>query len=105
MQDYCWNDAVEGPLNTVWDGTIAGIQNLRCDGLVEVVYELAGVQVWGRDWMNYPIQAYPEEHNTIGLWPDPDRLSPICQRGGIVDSPSRFASQPLVEPTTMEPHQ
>jgi hypothetical protein len=105
VNGYCWNDAVEGPSNTLWNGTIAGIENLRCDGLVEVVYELAGVQVWGRNGMNYPIQTYPAEHNSIGMTLDPDRLSPIVQRGGVTGSPTHFEPQPLVEPSTMEPHE
>ena len=105
VQGYCWNDAVEGPNNTLWDGNINNIENLRCDGLVEVVYELAGVQVWGKNGAHYPIQTWPAEHNQIGTAPAADRLSPICQRGGVAGSPTRFASQPLVEPTTMEPHE
>jgi len=36
------------PLNT-WDGKLSTITHLRCDGLVEVLYEFNGVDAWGRE--------------------------------------------------------
>jgi hypothetical protein len=30
-----------------WDGKLTTIEELRCDGLVEVCYEINGVEVWG----------------------------------------------------------
>jgi hypothetical protein len=106
VADYCWDNAVEGPGDDPdWDGDINHIVNLRCDGLVEVIYELAGVQVWGRNGSNYPIQDWPLEHSGWLAWIAPDHLTPIVQRGGIVGSPTRFVAQPLVEPQTMEPHE
>ena len=34
------------PKNT-WDGNLNTITHLRCDGLIEVAYEINGVEVWG----------------------------------------------------------
>lgn len=46
-----------------WDGTSGNITHLRCDGLVEVCYELNEINVWARarsiggtTTYNYPIQ-------------------------------------------------
>jgi len=58
-----------------------GLEALRCDGLVEVCYELAGVEVWGRYAINYPIQTYLAEHNNLGRWDPLTEFSPVIQRG------------------------
>ena len=71
-----------------WDGTISDLDNIRCDGLVEVAYELNSVKVWGknRQSANYLIQDYPSEHNNAPNFPaDPDPDAEVCpsvQRGG-----------------------
>ncbi|MDD5327669.1 MAG: hypothetical protein PHY02_07640 [Phycisphaerae bacterium] len=44
--DYEWNDALL-PVN--WNGNLSNISSLRCDGLVEVCYELNGINVWAME--------------------------------------------------------
>jgi len=99
---YVWPNAVEWQ-GADWDGTIADIARLRCDGLVEVCYELAGPEVWGRNATHYPIQTWPDEHNDIvGAPTHPQtRLCPVVQRGGVPNSPTRFIETVLFEPQTL----
>ena len=80
-----------------WDGTIDDIDELRCDGFVEVVYEMNGVDVWGKGQTHYSIVDYPGEHNDSPfvdracclkltcscIEPDPNiHVVPVVQRGG-----------------------
>ena len=69
-----------------WDGTIDDIDNLRCDGLVEVAYEMNEIDVWGKNQTNYSIVDYTDEHNNApspGFEPDPNvEVCPVVQRGG-----------------------
>ncbi len=55
-----------------WDGTIADIDDLRCDGLVELCYEYNGYDAWGRKdgaSYNYSILSFLDEHNeSWGFW-------------------------------------
>jgi len=62
---YTWTDALSWD-GWSWDGTIADIRQLRCDGVVEVSYELSGKDVWGMNGTHYPIQDYTGEHNNLG---------------------------------------
>ena len=99
---YSWYVAIDGDgpgLN--WDGTIGDIDELRCDGLVEVCYELANVEVWGRNGAHYLIQDFAAEHNDFGMSDPQTLLSPIVQRGGVTNSPTRFVSTVLFQPQTL----
>lgn len=42
-----WNWQTD-PTEEVWRGTLADVKCMRCDGFVEVVYEMNGVMAWGR---------------------------------------------------------
>ena len=82
--DEC-GDGVDG-----WNGTIEDLKEIRCDGLVEVCYELSGLGVWGKDQIesNYLIQdgENADSHNNAPNWPtEPNPATEICpvvQRGG-----------------------
>ena len=93
-----------------WDGTIADLNNIRCDGLVEVAYELNSVKVWGKDQQesHYLIQNYPKEHNNIPefVWPfwfstpDPDyEVTPSVQRGGYGLTKTKLRPSEIVRPS------
>ncbi|MDI6809956.1 MAG: hypothetical protein QME66_13470 [Candidatus Eisenbacteria bacterium] len=84
-----------------WDGTIADIHEMRCDGLVEACYELAGQDVWGRNGTHYPIQNWLSEHDNLGKDEPQTELSPIVQRGGVTNSPTRFVQTVLFQPGTL----
>lgn len=71
-----------------WDGTVADIDDLRCDGLVEVSYELANQKVWGKNGTHYLIQDYPSEHNNFGNNAMTE-FSPVTQH---TSPPSRFVA-------------
>lgn len=96
-----------------WDGTIADLDNIRCDGLVECCYEMNGVNVWGREGSHFSIIDYPEEHNNMpdfvdadpsdGMTEDPRwEPSPKAQRGGLGSQYTQFgisiAYHPVVRP-------
>ena len=99
---YTWADAVDGDgIGLNWDGTIGDIDQLRCDGLVEVCYELANVEVWGRNGAHYLIQNFAEEHNDFGMNEPQTELCPIVQRGGVTNSPTHFISATLFQPQTL----
>ena len=59
----------------LWDGStvdaqIDDIDKLRCDGVIEVCYELSGVSAWGRidvfsGAVLYSVLAYTREHNDM----------------------------------------
>jgi len=68
-----------------FDGTIADIDNLRCDGAVEYAYEVNAVDVWGAYGMNYDISVYPDSHNNSPVGePNSDyEFAPHIQRGGV----------------------
>ncbi len=90
--DYCdWD----------WDGTIDDIDELRCDGLVEYVYEKNGVRVCGgsdpEKWnVSHPGTSWPENHNTFhgyGCNPDDYERGDLCPRiqaGNIGDDSSFY---------------
>ena len=70
-----------------WNGTIADLKAIRCDGLVELAYELNGVEVWGKNQQHYLIQEYYEEHGNeypdLLSPPEPNtEVCPVVQRGG-----------------------
>ncbi|CAN2044508.1 hypothetical protein GMMP1_130039 [Candidatus Magnetomoraceae bacterium gMMP-1] len=75
-------DGIGAGLN--WDGTVDDIDELRCDGFVEVCYELNNIEVWGKNQQHYLIQNYAREHNNApNLEPDPNtEVCPVVQRGG-----------------------
>ena len=91
-----WYDRNEGGDNQDgWGFTnetslIDDLDNVRCDGMVEVCYELNGIEVWGRnrEQGHYLIQDYPNEHNNPPEYltlerPEPDtEVCPVVQRGG-----------------------
>lgn len=93
-----------------WDGTIADLDNIRCDGLVEVAYELNSVKVWAKDQQesHYLIQNYPEEHNHIPdflpfvYYDDPDpnyEVTPSVQRGGYGLTYTKLRPSEIVLPS------
>ena len=101
-----------------WDGTIADLDNIRCDGLVECCYEMNGVDVWGREGTHFSIVQYPEEHNDMpdfynhdtsdGMREDPRwEVSPKAQRGGLGQQYTRLrpsvAYSPVVHPVLSGP--
>ena len=101
-----------------WDGTIADLDNIRCDGLVECCYEMNGVDVWGREGTHFSIVQYPEEHNDMpdfynhdtsdGMTEDPRwEVSPKAQRGGLGQQYTRLrpsvAYSPVVHPVLSGP--
>ncbi len=94
---YTWTDAISWN-GLSWDGTIGDIRQLRCDGLVEVCYENAFLNVWGKNGTHYRIQYYPSEHNNLGKDQPQVELSPIVQRGGVSGSPTKFKSKYLYQP-------
>jgi hypothetical protein len=60
-----------------WDGKLSTIAELRCDGLIEVCYEINGVEVWGMvrtpdgGVVHYDISDVTDEwsyHETTGGW-------------------------------------
>jgi len=81
------------PYGDTWDvdldnlsSTVADIEKLRCDGLVEVCYEVgAGLEVWGKDRTNYFIHQHLEEHNNSPIVvPNPETMvCPVVQRGAF----------------------
>jgi hypothetical protein len=97
---YLWDNDISwnGP---TWDGTIADIHEVRCDGLVEVCYELANLEVWGQNGTHYQIQTWPDEHQNLGMNNPQVELSPIVQRGGVANSPTRFVADVLFQPQTL----
>lgn len=94
---YTWTDALSWD-GLSWDGTIADIRQLRCDGVVEVSYELSGRDVWGKNSTHYPIQNYPGEHNNLDKDNPQTELSPIVQRGGVSGSPTKLSTKERYEP-------
>jgi len=80
---YCWEDAIE-PAN--WNDTIAGVGSLRCDGLVEICYEMEDINVWGKidgGSTHYDIRnnSYEVEHNNYDAIWWKDTLMPATQCG------------------------
>ncbi len=68
-----------------FDGSVADISNLRCDGVVEYCYEANGYTLW---WptanpSHWSIAIYPDDHNDAPTPPtDPSyEFSPFAQRG------------------------
>ena len=94
---YTWTDALSWD-GWSWNGTIAGTRQLRCDGVVEISYELSGKDVWGKNGTHYPIQDYTGEHNNLGKDNPQIELSPIVQRGGVSGSPTKLKSEERYEP-------
>jgi hypothetical protein len=99
---YTWMGQLDGDgIGLNWDGTIGDIDELRCDGLVEVCYELAGIEVWGQNATHYLIQNFADEHDNLGMANPQTHVSPIVQRGGVANSPTRFISTVLFQPQTL----
>jgi len=69
-----------------FDGSVADISNIRCDGFVEYCYEKNGFRVWrNQDYADstWSIVLYPDENNNrpdITRNPE-DEASPWAQRG------------------------
>ena len=60
-----------------WNGTLNDIDNMRCDGLVEMVYEWNDVDAWGKivsgnTHYDFTVQAYLDEHNAWRWGDDPE---------------------------------
>jgi hypothetical protein len=85
-----------------WNGKLNEINRLRCDGLVEVCYEINGVQAWGELYDNenhWNITKYLEDHNDMeAFWSQ--CLFPATQCGRVVpiDATTAFRISPLVAP-------
>jgi len=80
--DWYWSQIL------TWNGSIDELDNVRCDGFVEVCYELSNVEVWGKNQEegHYLIQNYPKDHNNMpDMWSQPEpnvEVAPVVQRGG-----------------------
>jgi hypothetical protein len=85
------------PKGSDWDGTLADVYALRCDGLVELAYEFNGIMVWGKivgGAAHYDMRnnAYLAEHNDWQWGDDPEEWDwdmygsflPVTQ-GGFAD--------------------
>jgi hypothetical protein len=121
---YQWNDAL---LPGNWDGYLDTITYLRCDGLVEVCYEINGIEVWAMrrsdGTYNFNISDTTDNwtyYESTGIWveggnglPDNleehndwdnagwyDTLMPATQCGHVapVDAETRFTRQNLCGP-------
>jgi hypothetical protein len=106
---YEWNDVL---LPSNWNDTINGIAEMRCDGLVEVCYEINNLNVWGKTVgsTHYDIKnnSYQDEHNDFdypAMFPDDysfwcDTLMPATQCGHAtpVDAATTFSKQNLCYP-------
>jgi len=91
-----------------WDDTIDSITDLRCDGLVEMCYEINGFDVWGKivgggtpryDTKN---NTYQTEHNNYDLIWWHDKLMPATQCGYDADANDKFDEEGVVWDTTFE---
>ena len=109
-----------------WNGRLDTITHLRCDGLVEVCYEISGVEVWGmlrvpdglvhydisdtadfwiydeRTWASGS-NAKPdnlEEHNEFDVLNWDDTLQPAtqCSHTPPVNAATKFQQQDLCMP-------
>ena len=82
-----------------WNGAISTIAKIRCDGVIEVCYGLAGVSVWGAISTHYPVDTYLMEHQLLyGVdTSDPQLgLSPYMQAAGPC---TRMTECSFYEPT------
>jgi hypothetical protein len=75
-RNYCAFDCMD-PIGSGWDGTLADVGELRCDGLVELAYEFNGIMVWGKivgGTAHYDMRnnAYLDEHNEWQWGDDPE---------------------------------
>lgn len=84
---YC-KGGVLFPLN--WDDSIDGVGELRCDGLVEVCYEINGLRAWGKlsgnsTHFDIRVDAYQAEHNEQNQLPMfwKRHLAPATQCGNV----------------------
>jgi len=70
-----------------WDGTANDISCIRCDGVVEYVYEASGVMVWGRgddpDHEDITQVITREEYDSESgnLWEHNDLVPPVAENG------------------------
>jgi len=78
-----------------WDGTVSDIDDLRCDGLVEVSYELANQKVWGKNKTHYLIQNHPSEHNDFGN----NAMTELSQITQHTSPSSKFIACKLFQPS------
>ena len=95
--NYCAFDCMN-PCSSIWNGKLNDVKELRCDGLVELVYEFNGIMVWGKIVDNGPphydmrVSAFLEEHNDWQWGDDPEdwdwdmygTFLPVTQ-GGFAD--------------------
>jgi hypothetical protein len=83
-----------------WDGSIAAIDNLRCDGVVEYTYEACGKKVCaGKQVANWNIAAagnqYPDSHEDLHTWGlNPGELCPKVQAGAEGNDTTFVETQP-----------
>jgi len=78
---------------TDWNRTLNGLTALRCDGLVEVCYEMNGVDTWGKivngvtDFIVTASDAFFQEHNEtswyVSDWPRYIFPATQCGRAGV----------------------
>jgi hypothetical protein len=104
--DYCFGDVL---LPDNWNDSITSVDAMRCDGLVEVCYEINLLDVWGK-LNGYPanydirVNSFQLEHNDMNytLWKR--HLAPATQCGNVEDGyegvywDSDFTPQNLCEP-------
>lgn len=73
----------------------ADIDNIRCDGLVEVCYEIAArLPVWGRNGENQFINEHLKDHNYIPELDVPNpatEVVPVVQRGAYNTESVKFS--------------
>jgi len=92
-----YNDAANSPAGTDWAGTIADIANLRCDGVVEVSYEGAGVRLYGDDsWWQIMKPGAEQWGNLYRHNYDPHPLTPTMQRSGLETQNQKDSTQPFL---------
>jgi len=102
--DYVLEDAIEPPN---WNDTVAGINSLRCDGFIEVCYEIHGINVWGKivgGGTHYDIKnnSYQEEHDDYDAVWWKDTLMPATQCGYDHEEGERFDEEGVDWETTFE---
>jgi hypothetical protein len=88
-----------------FDGTVADISNIRCDGVVEYCYEKNGFRVWRNQSYGdntWSIVSYPDYHNDRpDLTRNPEReASPWAQRGAPCATGPNFIGCSYTAPDT-----
>ncbi len=106
-------------INDLWDGSVADIEYLRCDGVVEYAYEANDVMVWGtgddptHEDITQPVtkgeygpngsQRNLWEHNHLILPVDEngDELTPNVQRGAFAPGHTQMHASVPEDPTAV----